>query len=168
MSSAGIARRPAARPEKEAPDRTAVFAVLLVVVLAVASFAAAYDVGRIKHRGTGRVESPPTVFHVAAADSSIPTSLGASPPINVTVPAPPKPAEHEHAKSTGIPVLSTSTSTSTGTSSETTAPETTGATEAPQSSTGTGTSTPSSGSSGSSSGGSSSGGGAGAGFDSSG
>lgn len=166
MSSAGIARRPAARPEKEAPDRTAIFAVLLVVVLAVASFAAAYDVGRIKHRGTGRVESPPTVFHVAAADSSIPTSLGASPAINVTVPAPPKPAEHEHAKTTGIPVLSTST----GTSSATTAPETTGATEAeaPQSS--TGTSTPPSSSSGTSSGGSSSsgGGGAGAGFDSSG
>jgi uncharacterized membrane protein YgcG len=164
MSSAGIARRPAAHPEKEAPDRTAVFAVLLVVVLAVASFAAAYDVGRIKHRGAGRVESPPTVFHVAAADSSIPTSLGASPPINVTVPAPPKPVEHEHAKTAGIPVLSTSTGTSTGTSSETTAPETTGATEAPQGS--TGTSAPPSGSSGSSSGGSSSGGGAG--FDSSG
>jgi uncharacterized membrane protein YgcG len=169
MSSAGIARRPAARPEKEAPDRTAIFAVLLVVVLAAASFAAAYDVGRIKHRGTGRVESPPTVFHVAAADSSIPTSLGASPAINVTVPAPPKPAEHEHAKTTGIPVLSTSTGTSSGTSSGTTAPETTGATteaEAPQSS--TGTSTPPSSSSGTSSGGSSSSGGGGAGFDSSG
>jgi uncharacterized membrane protein YgcG len=166
MSSAGIARRPAAHPERYATDRAAIFAVFVMLLLAAGSFAGAYEVGRAKHHGTGRLEAAPTVFHVAAADSSIPTGLGASPPINIAVPAPPKPAAsaHEHAQSS-IPVLSTTPSSTSpaGSTTGTSPTETSTVTEAPSS-----TTPPSGSSSTGSSGGSSSGGGSGAGFDSSG
>ncbi|HEY1834541.1 MAG TPA: hypothetical protein VGG08_08905 [Solirubrobacteraceae bacterium] len=165
MSSAGIARRPAAHPEQHATDRVAIFVVLITLLLAAGSFAVAYEVGRAKHRGADRPESAPTVFHVAAADSSIPTGLGGSPPINIAVPPPPKPSasEREQAQS-NIPLLTTtpSSTSTTVTPSVSSTEETSTATEAPSST------TPPSGSSSKGSSGGSSSGGSGAGFDSSG